>query len=89
MSEVVAHHTTIALISTPLKTVQKQSAGKHHVHLLLKRCKIHFFELKLESNITFFLGCGMSKAMVNTKFYDHGTRNNASFEQETYTTLTS
>ncbi len=81
MSEVVAHHTAIGLISPPLETVQKQSTGKHHAHLLLKRCKIHFFELKSESNITFFLGRGMSEAMVDAKFYDHGTKNYASFEQ--------
>ncbi len=41
----------------------------------------HFFELKLESNITFFLGRGMSEAMVDAKFYDPGTRNYAPFEQ--------
>ncbi len=70
MSDVVAHHITIALISPPLKTVQKQSTGKHHVHLLLKRCKIHLFELKSESNDTFFLGCSMSEAVVDAKFYD-------------------
>ncbi len=81
MSEVLAHHTAITLISPPLKTVQKQSIGKHHVHLLRKRCKVHFFELKLESNITFFLGRGMSQALVDAKFYDRSTRNYASFKQ--------
>ncbi len=80
MTKVVVHHTAITLISPPLKTVQKQSTGKHHVNLLLRRCKLHFFELKLESNITFFLGCGMPEAVVDAKFYDYGTRNYASFE---------
>ncbi len=50
MSEVVAHHTAIALISPHLKTMRKRSTGKHRIHLLLERCRIHFTELKLESN---------------------------------------
>ncbi len=81
MSEAVAYNTAITLISPHLKIMPKESTGKHHKHLLLKRCKIHFFDLKLASNITFFLGRGMSEAVVDAKFYDHDTRNYASFEQ--------
>ncbi len=77
ISKVVVHHTAIAITSSPLKTVQKQSTGKCYAHLLLKRCKIHFFELKLESNITFFSGCGRSEAVVDAKFYYHSTKSNA------------
>ncbi len=81
MPETIAHHTATALIFPHLKTVLKQLPGKHHVHLLLKRCKIHFLEVKLESNIASFLGRGMSEAVVDAKFYDHDTRNFASFEE--------
>ncbi len=84
MSEAVAHNIAITPISSHLKTMPQESNGKHCKHLLLKRCKIHFFDLKLASNITFFLSrsmfkavaClspGMSKAVVDAKFYDHGT----------------
>ncbi len=86
MSGAVAHNTDITLISPHLKTMPKESTGKHHKHLPLKKCKIHFFDLKLASNITVFLGHGMSEAVVVAKFYDHGTRNYASFEQYTCTT---
>ncbi len=54
MSEAVTHYTAITLISPHLKTMPKESIGEHHKHLPLKRCKIHFFDLKLASNITFF-----------------------------------
>ncbi len=80
-SEAVAHHTATALISPHLKTMQKQSTGNHHVHLPLKKCQRHFFELKLESNITFFLGSGMSEAVVDAKFYNRSAGSYASFEQ--------
>ncbi len=66
MSKVVAHHTVIALISPPSKPVQKQSTGKHHVHFLLKRCEIHFFKLKLELNITFFLNLVYTSASLTS-----------------------
>ncbi len=78
--KVVAHQTTIALISPYLKTMGKHSTGKYYVRLLLKRCKIHFIELILESNITVFLSCGISNTVEDVKFYDHTPRNSASFE---------
>ncbi len=67
-------------IPTP-ENMRKQSTGKYYVHLLFKRCKIHFTELKLESNITFFLGCVMSNAVVHVKSYDHRLKNSAPVEQ--------
>ncbi len=67
--EAVARNSAITLISPHLKTMPKESTGKHHKRLLLKRCKINFFDPKLASNITFFLSHGMSEAVVDAKFW--------------------
>ncbi len=47
MSKVVAHHTAAALISPLLKTVQKQSTGKHHAHFTDQNIQNSFLQTEI------------------------------------------